>query len=135
MVKAKLVLSAGTLHSTTFSCRPNVSCRAPIDISQLQRFTVQEDQPQPKRPLISKGELVPVSHREIQYNMIGESRLLKRFEQTIINYRERSQFVRRHSDDGIEWKLRKQDSDTRSTFVTHPTRRSWRQEYRFFCMG
>ncbi|KAG9310910.1 putative E3 ubiquitin-protein ligase [Chiua virens] len=45
-------------------------CRAPINPGQLERFTIQENQPPPPKPVLSNGELLPVSHREIQYNMI-----------------------------------------------------------------
>ncbi|KAF9238471.1 SNF2 family N-terminal domain-containing protein [Melanogaster broomeanus] len=45
-------------------------CRVPIDENQLQRFTIHGDQPPPPKPVLSNGEPVPVSQREIQYNMI-----------------------------------------------------------------
>ncbi|KAH0834113.1 hypothetical protein J3R83DRAFT_11401 [Lanmaoa asiatica] len=57
---------------TTSSYQLNVSSRAPIDLSQLQRFTIEEDRLPPQRPVLSNGELVPVSRRTFQYNMIGE---------------------------------------------------------------
>lgn len=72
MIKRELVPFAGVLNSTTSSHQFNVSCRAPIDPNQLQRFTIEEDRPPPPKPVLNKGELVPVSRREIQYNMIGE---------------------------------------------------------------
>lgn len=74
-VKEELALFAGVLHLTTSSYRLKVSCRAPIDPSQLQRFTVEEDQPPPQRPLLNNGDPVPTSRREIQYNIIGEFEL------------------------------------------------------------
>lgn len=135
VAKAELVLFAGILHLINSGYRLNVPCRAPIDISQLQRFTLQEDRPPPQKPVLNNGELVPVSQRQIQYNMISEFKFLRRCEPTFINRRERSHFICRYPDDGIEWKLWKQDSDARSTSSAHPTCRPWRQEYRFFCMG
>ncbi|KIK98364.1 hypothetical protein PAXRUDRAFT_9577 [Paxillus rubicundulus Ve08.2h10] len=48
-------------------------CRAPIDPGQLQRFTIQGDQPPPPKPVFANGEPIPLSRREIQYNMIDPS--------------------------------------------------------------
>ncbi|KAF9221774.1 hypothetical protein BS17DRAFT_757183 [Gyrodon lividus] len=48
-------------------------CRVPIDANQLQRFTIQGDQPPPPKPELANGEPVPVSRREIQYNLIDPS--------------------------------------------------------------
>lgn len=62
-------------YLTSSSSLLKVSFRAPIDPTQLQRFTFQEDQPPPARPLLKNGEPVPISRREIQYNMICESEL------------------------------------------------------------
>lgn len=63
---------AGILDITVPCRHVNVSYRSPIDHREMQRFSIQEDRPPPAKPVMSNGELVPVSLREIQYNMISE---------------------------------------------------------------
>ncbi|KAI6163980.1 SNF2 family N-terminal domain-containing protein [Pisolithus thermaeus] len=48
-------------------------CRVPIQMDELYRFTLQDEQPPPPRPVLAKGELVPTSRRQIDYNMISPS--------------------------------------------------------------
>ncbi|KAL4070161.1 SNF2 family N-terminal domain-containing protein [Scleroderma yunnanense] len=48
-------------------------CRVPVEMDQLQRFTIQDEQPPPPKPVLVRGEPVPVSHRRIEYNMINPS--------------------------------------------------------------
>ncbi|KAI6106659.1 SNF2 family N-terminal domain-containing protein [Pisolithus croceorrhizus] len=45
----------------------------PIQMDELHRFTLQDEQPPPPRPVLAKGELVPTSRRQIEYNMISPS--------------------------------------------------------------
>ncbi|KAG1857719.1 SNF2 family N-terminal domain-containing protein [Suillus subalutaceus] len=46
-------------------------CRVIINLDQLQRFTVEADKPAPAKPVMVNKEAVPVSRREIQYNIIN----------------------------------------------------------------
>ncbi len=47
--------------------------RIPIDMDKLQRFKLHEpDQPAQKNPIVM-GEVVPTSHRKIDYNMMSTS--------------------------------------------------------------
>jgi len=45
-------------------------CRVPINVDQLQRFSLEGNNTVPQRPVIVNGEPVPISHRQIKYNMI-----------------------------------------------------------------
>lgn len=49
-------------------------CRVPINVDNLQRFTVTGPEAPPPARLVN-GESVPKSSRQIEYNMIGQSRL------------------------------------------------------------
>lgn len=41
-------------------------------MDQLQRFTIHDEQPPPPKPVLAKGEPVPRSQRQIEYNMISK---------------------------------------------------------------
>jgi E3 ubiquitin-protein ligase SHPRH len=43
-----------------------------INLDQLQRFTVEANKPAPAKPVMVNKELVPVSRRKFQYNMISK---------------------------------------------------------------
>jgi E3 ubiquitin-protein ligase SHPRH len=47
-----------------------------INLDQLQRFTVEADKPAPAKPVMVNQEPVPVSRREIEYNMISKDESL-----------------------------------------------------------
>ncbi|KAI5993262.1 SNF2 family N-terminal domain-containing protein [Pisolithus albus] len=48
-------------------------CRVPVQMDELHRFTLQDERPPPPKPVLVKGELVPTSRRQIEYNMISPS--------------------------------------------------------------
>ncbi|KAG6335414.1 hypothetical protein ID866_3675 [Astraeus odoratus] len=48
-------------------------CESPsvrLERNELQRFTIQDEVPPPQKPIMVNGEPVPMSRREIEYNMI-----------------------------------------------------------------
>ena len=53
-------------------------CRVPIHASQLQRFTIDNKPDEPARPppkILDNNEVMPRSHRRIEYNYIDPQKL------------------------------------------------------------